>query len=72
MNTKLAKQFCPLSPECEQLLKSAVNSMGLSARSYYKVIKVARTAADLKGEKEISPSHLSEALMFRPRQDDLI
>jgi len=45
--------------------------MNLTARSYFKVIKIARTIADLDGVKEISINHLAEALQYRPKQDDI-
>jgi magnesium chelatase family protein len=48
MGTKHVKQFCNVNEECKTLLIQAVSSLGLSARSYYRVIKVAQTIADLK------------------------
>ncbi|MDP3954745.1 MAG: magnesium chelatase, partial [bacterium] len=68
MSTRDVKEFCRLSSECLVLLRQAVSQMNLSARSYYRVIKVARTVADLSGEKEINPMHVAEALMYRPRE----
>lgn len=61
------KSFCPLSVESRTMLLSAASSLNLSARSYFKVIKIARTIADLGGEKNISTWHLAEALQYRPR-----
>ena len=72
MGTKQVREFCKLDGECDKLLRQAVSSMGLSARSYYKVIKVARTIADLAQSEEILPSYLSEALQYRPREEDII
>lgn len=57
----------PLSPNAKQFLNSAASSLDLSARSYFKVIKVARTIADLDGSSEINNSHLTEALSFREK-----
>lgn len=70
MSTKDVKKYCPLSPECRTMLMSAVASMDLTARSYFKVIKVARTIADLAGEKEISTTHIAEALQYRPKDSE--
>lgn len=67
LTTKAVKEFCSLSPECQRLLSAAAAQLNLSARSYYKVVKVARTIADLAGEKEILPSHVAEALQYRPK-----
>ncbi|RJR15437.1 ATP-binding protein [Candidatus Microgenomates bacterium] len=67
MSTKEVKEFCPLSQACYTLLKQAVSKLALSARSYYKVIKVAQTIADLEGAKVIEPRHIAESLQYRPR-----
>lgn len=64
------KKFCPLSQDCQILLRQAVSQLYLSARSYYKVIKLSRTIADLGGEKEITPQHIAEALQYRPKDTD--
>jgi len=70
MSTRNVKNYCPLSSECRTMMISAASTMNLTARSYFKVIKIARTIADLDGIKEISQNHLAEALQYRPKQDE--
>lgn len=70
LNSKDIKELIPLSAECLQLLRQAVSTMYLSARTYYRTIKVARTIADLSGEKNISVSHIAEALQYRPKEEN--
>ena len=65
MNTRLMKKYCLLEEEARQLLKMAMNELGLSARAYGKILKVSRTVADLAGSKEIKAEHLSEAIQYR-------
>jgi magnesium chelatase family protein len=59
------KRFAPLSPQAKQFLDTSAEKLKLSARSYFKVIKVARTIADIAGEKDIEIPHLAEALQYR-------
>lgn len=61
------KGLAELSPAAKKLLDTAAHSLQLSARSYFKVIKVARTIADLDGQKQIEPAAISEALQYRPK-----
>lgn len=59
------KKYLALSPAVRQLLETATDRLNLSARSYFKVIKVARTIADLESSPDIEPHHVSEALQYR-------
>ena len=52
-----------------ELLKQAIDRLSLSARSYFKVIKIAQTIADLQGEEEVKPEFVAEALQYRPREE---
>lgn len=63
------KKFCSISQDGLVLLKSAIMKLSLSARTYFKVIKLSQTIADLEGSVEISTMHISEALQYRPREE---
>ena len=65
MTTQDIKQFCQLDKPATQLLEQAVTNLGLSARSHNRILKVARTIADLKNEEHISMQHISEAIGYR-------
>ena len=61
------RKFCDLDDTSRSLMKSAMSQLQLSARAYHRILKLARTIADLAGSEKIGPSHLAEALQYRPR-----
>jgi len=61
------RQFCKLQDEGQSLMRAAMSQMQLSARAYHRILKLARTIADLAGREEIQSVHLAEALQYRPK-----
>lgn len=61
------RQFCQLQDEGKSLMRSAMTQLNLSARAYHRILKLARTIADLAGSEEIQSEHLAEALQYRPK-----
>ena len=65
MEARHIREFCPIDTEGDKLLEMVTDRLGLSARSYARILKVARTIADLAGAEDISRDHLSEAVQYR-------
>ena len=65
MTSAMLREFCPLTAESRMLLDRAMERLQLSARAYDRIIKVARTIADLEGAADIAPTHISEAITYR-------
>jgi magnesium chelatase family protein len=65
MGSRQIRQYCDLSTDCERLLERAITQQGLSARAHDRILKVARTIADLEGCAAIEPKHLAEAVQYR-------
>jgi magnesium chelatase family protein len=61
------RQFCRLQDEGQSLMRAAMSQLNLSARAYHRILKLARTIADLAGREEIESAHLGEALQYRPK-----
>lgn len=65
MQSREIREFCRLDSAGEELLKMAITKLGLSARAYDRILKVARTIADTAGSVEIRSEHVSEAIQYR-------
>ena len=61
------RQFCKLQAEGQSLIRAAMSQLNLSARAYHRILKLARTIADLAGSEDILSKHLAEALQYRPK-----
>ena len=65
MGPRHLRKYCVLTPECEKIMENAVTKLGFSARGYDRILKVARTVADLEGAEGLEPKHSSEAVQYR-------
>jgi magnesium chelatase family protein len=65
MSHRQLRKYCNISADCERLLENAMTRLGLSARAHDRILKVARTIADLEGAEAIGTSHISEAIQYR-------
>jgi magnesium chelatase family protein len=72
MTNRHIKKYCQIDDASQKLLETAIDKFGLSARAYTRILKVARTIADLEGQENIQPSHLSEAIQYRTLDRNLI
>ncbi len=64
------RRYCPLDESSRALVRQAMNQLQLSARAFHRVLKLGRTIADMADEVEIAPTHLAEALQYRPKRWD--
>ncbi len=71
LTAPLVKKYCPLTPDAEAMLKQAFSVLGLTARGYDKIIKVARTIADLEEAEQIEMHHLAEAISYRDMENTM-
>ncbi len=69
MSTKQTEKYCQTDKESSLLLKQAIEKFNLSARSYFRILKLARTIADLNESEEIKKEHIAEALQYRPKSN---
>ncbi len=67
MSIREIVRYAPINEKCSQLLNEAARRLDLSARAYHRIVKLARTIADLAGEENIKEEHILEALQYRPR-----
>jgi magnesium chelatase family protein len=70
MPPKMVKEICTITTAGQNLLKTAMERLGLSARAYDRILKVARTIADLANSEDIKTEHLAEAINFRSLDRD--
>ena len=72
MSTRHIKKYCVIDQQSKKLLEMAIDKLGLSARAYTRIFKVSRTIADLAGEEQIQPYHISEAIQYRTLDRSLL
>lgn len=65
MSPRQIRKHCELNPDCERLLERAMTQQGLTARAHDRILKVARTVADLEAAQVIEPKHIAEAIQYR-------
>lgn len=65
LTPKLIETYCKIDPSSKELLRKAFDQLGLSGRSYSRILKVARSIADLEGEEKIKKEHIAEAVQYR-------
>jgi magnesium chelatase family protein len=70
MNTKHIREFCALDEPSKELLKNAMERLNLSARAYDRILKVARTIADLEAVEKVAAYHIAEAIQYRSLDRD--
>lgn len=70
MSSKQMRKYCVLDDASQSLLKMAIEKLGFSARAYDRIIKIARTIADLAGSENIRSEHVSEAIQYRSLDRD--
>jgi len=72
MTNRHIKKFCQIDEASQKLLEMAIDKFGLSARAYTRILKVARTIADIEGKENIEAAHLSESIQYRTLDRNLI
>jgi magnesium chelatase family protein len=65
MRPRMIERHCSIGEDCKRLLEMAIDRLGFSARAYHRVLKIARTIADLEGAENISAAHIGEAIQYR-------
>ncbi len=65
MNNRMLEKYCPLDGACKEMMERLIGRLGLSARAYSRILKVARTIADMDGSESIRPDYLAEAAQYR-------
>ena len=65
LTSAMIQKYCELTPDAETILKAAFERMGMSARSYDRILKIARTVADIDRSDKISAGHIAQAIQFR-------
>jgi magnesium chelatase family protein len=70
MSSEQSKKFCEIDPPTKKLLEQAVAHFQLSARAYYRILKLARTIADLENSPQIKTNFVAEALQYRPKNGE--
>jgi magnesium chelatase family protein len=65
MNSRQIRAYCAVDAACTRLLESAIEKLGLSARAYHRILKIARTLADLAGSSAIGGEYIAEAIQYR-------
>jgi len=71
IGVKEIREYCPISLESQGLLRSAVDQLHLSARAYHRILKLARTIADLEKEENIQTDHIAEAIQYRSKEETI-